>query len=182
MPKSPDPKPIIDFHALAERMELSPEKAKRLGETFFSSLTDRRASLSTALIEASRSAKVKPRQLTQLLSVMAEDFGRPVPKAGTSLSERLSGAAGDAREKASETVERIGKGIASVDIGALRREGADKVAELRERAANVDTTDLTDQAKELGDKAIEGARDLAGKFGKSIAAAIPKAATTPAEK
>ncbi|MEO0464843.1 MAG: hypothetical protein AAF127_17105 [Pseudomonadota bacterium] len=182
MPKSSDVNPIINIHALAERMELSPEKAKQIGETFFASLAGRKTSLSDALLAASRSAKVKPKQLTEMLGLIAEDFERPLPEVSASISDRLSNAADDVREKAHETIERISKGVSSVDIGAMRREGADKVAELRERAANIDTAELADQAKELGDKAMDGARDLAGKVSRSISSVMPKGATGEAKK
>ena len=182
MPKLSETKPIIDIHALAKCLDLPPEKAKQLGETFFASLAGRKASLSDALLAASRSAKVKPKQLTEMLGLIAEDFARPLPEAPASISERLSSAADDARERANETIERISKGVSSVDIGALRKEGADKVAELRERAANIDTGELTDQAKELGDKAIDGARDFAGKVSRSISSVMPKGEPTEAKK
>ncbi|GMN14976.1 hypothetical protein MTsPCn7_27570 [Altererythrobacter sp. MTPC7] len=182
MPKSSEAKPIIDIQAVAERLQLSPEKAKQLGETFFAGLAGRKGSLSDALLAASRAAKVKPKQLTELLSAMADDFARPLPEAPASIGKRLSNAADEAREKASETVDRISKGVSSIDVAALRKEGSDKVAELRERAANIDTADLSDQAKELGDKATDGARDLAGKLSRSIASVMPKGVTGEAKK
>ena len=182
MPESSEPKPIINIHALASRMDMSPEKARQVGETFFASLAGRKASFSDALLAASRSAKVKPKRLTEMLGFMAEDFALPLPQTPASISERISSAAEDARDKATETIERISKGVSSVDFDAMRKEGSDKVAELRERAANIDTGELAGQAKELGDKAMDGARDLAGKVSRSISSVIPKGATGEPKK
>lgn len=182
MPKSQNTTPIIDINALAERMQLSPERTKQAGERFFASLSSKEASLSEALIATSRTTKVKPKQLVAMLNHLAEDFAQPLPVASASITERISNAADDAREKAKETVEHISKGVSSIDIGAMRKEGADKVAELRERAANIDTAELTDQAKELGDKAMDGARDLAGKVSRSIASVMPNRAPDEAKK
>lgn len=174
MSKSVPSSEIINIHALAELMGSEPEDVKRAGQQFFTRLSSRDGGLSDAMIAASRGSKVKPKQMKSMLDLFAEDFKKPLPEQPKSLSERLTNAVEDVRDKASETVERITSGVASIDVAALRQEGADKVAELRERAAAVEASDLADQAKEMGDKAITGARDLASKVGKSIASVMPK--------
>ena len=105
-----------------------------------------------------------------------------VLKARMTLSPRKAKAAVEARQKASEIADRLAKGMTSIDIASLRKEGSDKVTKLRERAATIDTAELKGDAKELGDKALDGARDFAGKLTRSIISAIPKSVIDETKK
>ncbi|QUL38361.1 hypothetical protein [Erythrobacter sp. JK5] len=164
------PKPIIDVHALAERMAITPEEAQRLGERFFTSLAKAESSLGEALIAASRNSRVRPKQVKGMLDLFAADFRAPLPPETESLGERVSDLASDARDRLTGMKDRVATGIAAIDVAALREEGGEKVARLRQRAAEIDVAEIGDQARELGARAVDGARDLAGQVRNKVKA------------
>ncbi|MEO1220622.1 MAG: hypothetical protein AAFY42_04625, partial [Pseudomonadota bacterium] len=59
--------------------------------------------------------------------------------------------------------DRVTSGVASIDVEALKEGGAEKVAEMRDRAAEFDGGEVADRAKELGHRAASGVKDLVGR-------------------
>ena len=158
------PHSIINVRALAQQMGTDPEETRVVAERFFASLAGAEGDLSEALIAASHGSQVKPKQVKSILDHLASDLCHPLPDTAETLSERVADLAGGARSHLSTLADRVTTGVASIDVAELRKDGAQKLAELRDRAAEIDAADIGQQIKGYGEKALEGARDLAEKI------------------
>lgn len=157
-------RPIIDIRLLASQLDLDPEHTQIICRRLFWAIAEGQGPFAQelkAVVQGTGSAPSTARALAELL---ARDMRAPIPPAKESLGMRASEFPEDAREKVSELKGRVTSSVASIDVGSLREDGAKKVVQLRNRAADVDVSEVTDQAKALGHKAASGVKDLVGRF------------------
>lgn len=153
-------KSIIDIRLLAEQLDLSPEDTQVICRRLFWKIAESNGALGQEVRAVAEGSNIDGSTARVLAELLARDMRKPIPPAKETLAMRASEVAEDAREKMGELKDRVSKGVASIDVESLREESAEKVAALRERAANVDVSDIADQAKELGSKASSGMQGL----------------------
>lgn len=156
-------KPIIDVYALAEQLDIAPRDTQIICQRLFWRIAEANGAVKEELHAAAHGTNVQPKTIRVLAELLGRDMRRPLSAPPETLGERVSGLADDVREKAAELKDRVSEGVASIDVATLRQDGAEKVAELKDRVAQVDVSEIGDQAKELGDKAIGSARSFVGR-------------------
>lgn len=153
-------KSIIDIRFLAEQLDLSPEETQMICRRLFRKIADCQGALGQEVRAVAEGSNVDPATARVVAELLARDMRKPIPPARESLGMRASELADDAREKMNELRDRVSESISSIDMGSMREDGAEKIAELRERAANVDVSEIADQAKEFGNKASTGMQGM----------------------
>lgn len=153
-------KSIIDIRLLAEQLDLSPEETQMICRRLFWKIAEAQGAFGQEVRAVAEGSNIDESTARVLAELLARDMRKPIPPAKETLAMRASEVAENAREKMGELKDRVSKGVSSIDVGSLREDGAVKVAELRERAANVDVGEIADQAKELGGKATSEMQGL----------------------
>lgn len=156
-------RPIIDIRFLAEQLDLDPEETQILCRRLFRKIADAQGAFGQEVRAVAEGTSIDASTARVLAELLARDMRKPIPPARETLAMRANEIADNAREKVSDLTDRVSQGVASIDVGSLREDGALKVAQLRERAAEVDLSEATDQAKEFGHKAASGVKGLVGR-------------------
>lgn len=155
---------VVNIPNLADRTGMPVVEVQLAGRKLFEQLSGRDSDLAKALIQASSASGLDPHQVTMILSVMTEDFQRPiVTNAVSSVLGTLQETADGAMDRIKATSEDAREMAASIDLETIRAKGEEVVERVKDEIAAVDLGQIRDRASQIGDSLISKARSAISK-------------------
>lgn len=113
---------LVDIHALAGLVELSPEATRTAGRVFFARMASPEAEVGSALVHASAASGAEPSQIIAMIQLMASDFDRPLGSGKVSFQSRIQEIGGNVADRADRLFTDARDRIDDFDLTDAKRQ------------------------------------------------------------
>ncbi len=140
--------PLIDINGLAYKTGMSPEQTRSAGQALFLQLSGDDLNLTQALVDASSASGANPRQILDMVRVLADEFAKPAPDNVAGLGDRLGQIGSAASDKLGQLTDSARETLSEIDFEGARDKAIDaghlaldKVGDALKRARDKITKD-----------------------------------------
>lgn len=117
--------PLVDINGVAYKTGMSPEQARAAGQALFLQLSGDDLNLTRALVEASTVSGADPRQILDMVGVLADEFAKPVPCHAVGLGDRLGQISSAAGDKLRQVTDSARETLTEIDFKEARTKAVD---------------------------------------------------------